>query len=405
MPVVSPRRSSRPSDDGVAVGTELDETAAALFARMADEPEARLRLREQMIEAGLPFAVRLARHYQGRGEPFEDLVQVASIGLIKAIDGYDPARGPFSHYAGPTVRGEVRKHFRDRGWSVRVPRRLQELKMEMSRAHQTLTHQLGRAPTVVELAGHLGVDDEQVIEGMDLAHAYRPVSLDAPVAGQEDGTALGAVLGARDPAVESLDDRMTLAELVPLLPEREQRILHMRFSGNMTQSQIATDIGISQMHVSRLLAQTLAWLREAMMGDVVPVWPGQDGAAPAVDPGGLHLAIQRLPGGTVVVEVGGEVDHDNAGRLRTALCETALTDRPRTVRVDLSGVPLADAAAMSALVAGWQAAQRSGAQLRLERARQTVLEVLDRAGLAELAYPVRPGRSPADRVAHTTLPS
>ncbi len=358
-----------------------------------------------MIEAGLPFAVRLARHYQGRGEPFEDLVQVASIGLIKAIDGYDPARGPFSHYAGPTVRGEVRKHFRDRGWSVRVPRRLQELKMEMSRAHQTLTHQLGRAPTVVELAGHLGVDDEQVIEGMDLAHAYRPVSLDAPVAGQEDGTALGAVLGARDPAVESLDDRMTLAELVPLLPEREQRILHMRFSGNMTQSQIATDIGISQMHVSRLLAQTLAWLREAMMGDVVPVWPGQDGAAPAVDPGGLHLAIQRLPGGTVVVEVGGEVDHDNAGRLRTALCETALTDRPRTVRVDLSGVPLADAAAMSALVAGWQAAQRSGAQLRLERARQTVLEVLDRAGLAELAYPVRPGRSPADRVAHTTLPS
>src|SRR5213075_2806968 len=132
-------------------------------------------------------------------------------------------------------------------------------------------------------------------------------------------------LGARDPAVESLDDRMTLAGLLPRLPEREQRILHMRFSGNMTQSQIAAEIGISQMHVSRLLAQTLAWLREAMTGEVEPVWPG-------------------LAGGTVVVEIGGEVDADNAHLLRTGLCETALADRPRQVLADLAQVPLIDAA-------------------------------------------------------------
>ncbi len=397
MPVVSPRRSGSDPDDA-----ELDGTAEGLFARMAQEPTARHLLRERMIESGLPFAVRLARHYQGRGESFEDLVQVAAVGLIKAIDGYDPRRGPFSHYAGPTVRGELRKHFRDRGWSVRVPRRLQELKLEVSRAHEELTQGLRRAPTAAELADRLEVTEEQIIEGMDLAHAYQPVSLNAPVPGQENAVELVAMIGERDPAVETLDDRVTLAELLPRLPERERRIVHMRFSGNLTQSQIAAEIGISQMHVSRLLAQTLAWLREAMTGDVEPVWPGQAAAAEEADPGGPRIAIRRLPGGTVVVEVGGEVDHDNAGRLRTALCESALTDRPRSVRVDLSRVPLIDAAGMNALVAGWQAAHRGGTELCLSRARDSVLEMLCRAGLAELAYPAR--RASAASVAHTTLP-
>ena len=390
MPVISPHPvAPASSDDGALAGTELDATATALFARMAAEPAARPRLREQMIEAGVPFAVRLARHYQGRGEPFEDLVQVAAVGLIKAIDGYDPARGPFSHYATPTVRGELRKHFRDRGWSMRVPRRLQELKMEMSRAYPELTHQLGRAPTVAELARRLGVDEAQVVQGMDLSHAYQPASLDAPISGQDNAAELGATIGARDPDVESLDDRMTLAGLLPRLPEREQRIVHMRFSGNMTQSQIAAEIGISQMHVSRLLAQTLAWLRAAMTGDAEPAWPGAGGAALPADPGELCITVQRLPGGAVLVQVTGEVDHDNADQLRAALCKAALTDRPRRVKVDLSGVPLIDAAGMSALVAGWQAAQRSGAELRLERTRTAVLALLCRADLAELAYPQR----------------
>jgi RNA polymerase sigma-B factor len=391
-------------------GTEFDDLAAALFARMTGcRTEAdRSRVRAEMIETGLPLAVRLARHYQGRGEPFEDLVQVATVGLIKAIDGYDAQRGPFSHYAGPTVRGELKKHFRDRGWSVRVPRRLQELKLDMSRAHEVLVHRLGRAPTVTDLAGYLHVDEDQIIEGMDLSHAYQPVSLDAPVSAQADAADLGEMLGARDPAVESVDDRMTLATLLPHLPEREQRILHLRFFGNMTQSQIATEIGISQMHVSRLLGQALAWLREAMTGDTTPAWPGPSGAAGA-EPGGLRLALHRLPGGTVRVEVAGEIDADNADRLRTALCESALTDRPCRVQVDLSRVPFVDAAGLSALVAGRGSAQRAGAEFRLERCRTTVLEVLSRAGVAEVllgrprTQPVV-SRRPAASVAHTTLP-
>jgi RNA polymerase sigma-B factor len=358
-----------------------------------------------MIEAGLSFAVRLARHYQGRGEPFEDLIQVATVGLIKAIDGYDPERGPFSHYAGPTVRGELKKHFRDRGWSVRVPRRLQELKMEMSRAHQVLTHQLGRAPSVADMAGYLAVDEEQVVEGMDLAHAYQPVSLDAPVSGQDDAADLGTMLGDRDPAVENLDDRMTLAGLLPRLAEREQRILHMRFSGNMTQSQIATEIGISQMHVSRLLSQTLAWLRRAMTIDGEPDCPALSGPVPPADPGALRIEVQRLPGGTVLVLVAGEVDHDNADQLRVALSETAMTDRPRLVRVDLAQVPLIDAAGVGALVAGRSTAYHGGAQFRLERSQQCVVDVLSRAGLGAAfgLLPV-PVRQRAARVAQTTLP-
>jgi RNA polymerase sigma-B factor len=406
MAVVSPYRSSiHHSEDRTAAGTELDEVVAALFPRMAAEPAERPQLRARMIEVALPFAIRLARHYQGRGEPFEDLVQVAAVGLIKAIDGYDPERGPFSHYAMPTVRGELRKHFRDRGWSIRVPRRLQELKMDMARVHQELTQVLGRAPTVAEIAGYLEVDEDQVLEGMELAHAYQPVSLDAPVSGQDDSIDLAATLGARDPAVENADDRMTLAGLVPRLPEREQRILHMRFSGNMTQSQIAAEIGISQMHVSRLLAQTLGWLRAAMTGEIEPVWPGLAGAAAAPEPGALHLAIQRLAGGTVVVEVGGEVDADNVDVLRTALCETALSDRPRRIRVDLAQVPLIDAAGMNTLVAGFQAAHHCGADLRLEHLRPAVARMLCAAGLAELAYPRRGDRSSTTSVAQTTLPS
>jgi RNA polymerase sigma-B factor len=367
-------------EDVLDMGTDVDGSMVALFERAVREPAQRAEIRERMIEQAVPFAIRIARCYQGRGEPFEDLVQVATIGLIKAVDGYDPVRGPFSHYAGPTVRGELKKHFRDRGWSVRVPRRLQELKIEMSRAQQTLTHRLGRAPSVADLAGYLGVDEELVLEGMELPHAYHPVSLDAPISGEADASGLGELLGALDPAVESLDDRVTLATLLPYLPTREQRILHLRFSGNQTQSQIATEIGISQMHVSRLLAQTLAWLREAMTTDLVPVWPGTPG--PLDGPGLLRVEVQRLPGGTVLVVAAGEVDHDTAPGLRTALCETAMADRPVRVRADLAGVPLLDGAGVGALVAGYRTALRGGAEFGLERLRRPVVEVLVRAGLA-----------------------
>jgi RNA polymerase sigma-B factor len=254
-----------------ATDADLDDLISGLFGRADRYPTERVRLRERSIEAALPFAIRIARYYQGRGEPFEDLVQVATVGLIKAIDAYDPARGPFTHFAGPTVRGELKRYFRDMGWTVRVPRRLQELKLELSRAHQVLSHQLGRAPSVGDFARHLGIDEEQAAEGLDLVHAYQPISLDAPMPGQEDGTGVGTTLGHRDPALESLPDRLTLAALLRQVPEREQRILHLRFSGNLTQAQIAAECGISQMHVSRLLAQTLAQLRRAMNDEPAPV--------------------------------------------------------------------------------------------------------------------------------------
>ncbi len=395
MPAIRPcgagTTSVTPHDD--LPGTEFDDTAADLFAQMAADPVGRARLRDMLIESTLPLAVRLARHYQGRGEPIEDLTQVATVGLIKAIDGYDPERGPFSHYAGPTIRGELKKHFRDRGWSIRVPRRLQELKMEVARANQVLAHELGRAPTVADVAGYLRVNEEQVVEGMDLSHAYQPVSLDAPASNQEDGTDLGALLGGRDPAVESVDDRMTLAGLLPHLPEREQRILHLRFSGNLTQSQIAAEIGISQMHVSRLLSQTLAWLRAAMTADgTADDLPGMT----TPDDGPLHVAVQRAPGGTVVIRVAGEIDHDSAGELRVALCETALADRPRQVRVHLGQVAFIDAAGAAALLAGRAAAQHGGADFRLEGLQGAVVEVLRHGGLAEV-FGLQPAAAPVPR--------
>jgi RNA polymerase sigma-B factor len=396
MPVA---QSSVKSPDAArsAPVAEFDEVMAVLYAQGG--------ARSRMIEAGLPFATRIARHYQGRGEPFEDLVQVATVGLIKAVDGYDAERGPFSHYAGPTVRGELKKHFRDRGWGVRVPRRLQELKIEISQAHQVLGHRLGRAPTVADVARYLEIDEDLVIEGLDLAHAYQPVSLDAPVSGNPDASDLGELLGNLDPAVESLDDRVTVAALLPRLPEREQRILQMRFFGNMTQTKIAAEIGISQMHVSRLLAQALGWLREAMTGDVTPRWHG---AVPAHrEPAdALGVEVHRLPGGTVVVAVTGEIDHDTAPVLANALCETAIADRPVRVRVDLAAAPFVDATGAGALVAGYRAARHCGAEFAVAPARRAVVDVLSRAGLGALfgLEPVPGQTGAAASVAHTTLP-
>ncbi|HEX6498926.1 MAG TPA: SigB/SigF/SigG family RNA polymerase sigma factor [Micromonosporaceae bacterium] len=366
------------------VANDLDDAVAALFARIVTLPDGnvcRARLREQVIEAGLPYAVRMARHYQGRGEAFEDLVQVATVGLIKAVDGYDQTRGPFSHYAAPTIRGELKKHFRDRGWRVRVPRRLQELRLEMTRANEHLTHQLGRSPTVDDLAAHLRLDAEEVLEGLDLARAYQPVSLDAPVSHEEDAADLGAMLGGRDPALERMDDQVTLATLLPRLPAREQRIMTMRFYGNMTQSQIAAEIGISQMHVSRLLSQALAWLRAAMTSDIDPVWPGL--GDPVVDELGTRIEIGREPGG-VTVTVHGEVDRDNAADLRASLCRTAMAERPRWVRADFAQVPLIDAAGIAALVAGCRTARHAGARFAVVRTRPVVADLLRRAGVWRL---------------------
>ena len=245
--------------------------ARELFERLAvlpaDDPE-RARIRGYLVELHLPLVEYLARRFRNRGEWLDDLTQVATIGLIKSIDRFDLERGvEFSTYATPTIVGEIKRHFRDKGWAVRVPRRLQELKLSLTKAIGDLAQREGRAPTVSELAAHLQMSEEEVLEGLESANAYSTVSLDAPDSGDEDAPAVADSLGMVDDALEGVEYRESLKPLLEQLPPREKKILLLRFFGNMTQSQIAAELGISQMHVSRLLARTLTQLRDGLTTD------------------------------------------------------------------------------------------------------------------------------------------
>ncbi len=237
-----------------------------LFAELRDLPEdgeRRRAVRDALIEKHLPLVEYLARRFAGRGEALDDLVQVGTLGLIKAVDRFDIERGvEFSTYATPTVVGEIKRHFRDKGWAVRVPRRLQELRAALTSARADLTQELGQAPTVRQLADRLKVSEEEVLEGLESANAYSTVSLDTPAT--EDALTVADTLGSEDEAMIAVEYRESLKPLMDQLPEREKRLLLLRFFRNMTQSQIAAELGISQMHVSRLLARTLATLREQL---------------------------------------------------------------------------------------------------------------------------------------------
>lgn len=225
-------------------------------------------VREELVRRHLPLAEHLARRFRNRGEPLDDLVQVAVVGLLKAIDGFDPRRGvDFTSYAIPTMVGEVKRHFRDKGWSVRVPRRLKEMKLDVTKAAATLTQQLGRTPTSSDLAAHLGVTEDEIRECQISARAYSTASLSAPLREDEADSTLADVLGEADKGMESVEDRESLRPLLEELPLRQRRIIAMRFYGNMTQSQIAERVGISQMHVSRLLSRSLVHLRQGMLLD------------------------------------------------------------------------------------------------------------------------------------------
>ncbi|TLS42266.1 RNA polymerase sigma factor SigF [Streptomyces montanus] len=222
-------------------------------------------LRNQLVRMHLPLVEHLARRFRNRGEPLDDLTQVATIGLIKSVDRFDPERGvEFSTYATPTVVGEIKRHFRDKGWAVRVPRRLQELRLALTTATAELSQQHGRSPTVHELAEKLAISEEEVLEGLESANAYSTLSLDVPDT-DDESPAVADTLGAEDEALEGVEYRESLKPLLEDLPPREKRILLLRFFANMTQSQIAQEVGISQMHVSRLLARTLAQLREKLL--------------------------------------------------------------------------------------------------------------------------------------------
>ncbi|MDI6099594.1 RNA polymerase sigma factor SigF [Actinoplanes sp. NEAU-A12] len=225
-------------------------------------------IRDQVIEAWLPLARHLANRYANRGEPRDDLQQVAVLGLIKAVDRFEPDRGvDFAGFAIPTIVGELKRHFRDRTWSVRVPRRLQELRLAITGANNTLTNTLGRSPQVADIAAYLGISEDEVIEGLEGARAYNSTSLSTPIS--EGGTELGETLGSEDSGYEHAELRIALGPAMASLDEREQKIVSLRFYGNLTQTQIAEQIGISQMHVSRLLTKALAKLRTHLDGATI----------------------------------------------------------------------------------------------------------------------------------------
>ncbi|MGC9670392.1 SigB/SigF/SigG family RNA polymerase sigma factor [Planosporangium sp. 12N6] len=256
--------------DGGRSGAEAEVVVRALLTRLADLPADspdRQRVRDRLIELHLPLAEYLARRFRNRGEPLDDLVQVANLALVKSVDGYDPGRGTgFGSYAVPMILGELKRHFRDKGWDIRVPRRVQELRMEITRTTGELAQRLGHSPTVADLAVHLGIREEDVVEGLDSAHAYRTLSLQTPLQGQEpNATELADLMGEVDRRLERVEDRESLRPLIARLPRREQRIIALRFFGNMTQCQIAAELGISQMHVSRLLAHALRELRSGLL--------------------------------------------------------------------------------------------------------------------------------------------
>jgi RNA polymerase sigma-B factor len=239
-----------------------------LFRAYSEAPTESLKLehREKLVNQYIGLVEFLARRFRNRGEPLEDLVQVGTIGLLKAIDRFDLDREvEFSTYATPTVVGELKRHFRDKGWAVRVPRRLQELHLELTKVVNSLGQELGRSPTVEEIAKAAEISEEEVLEGLEIAQAYNFTSLDAPIDSEDGGaTTFADQLGSEDEQLENLEYRAALAPEMEKLPERERRILYLRFFKGMTQSEIAARLGISQMHVSRLLNRTLIRLRDAL---------------------------------------------------------------------------------------------------------------------------------------------
>jgi RNA polymerase sigma-B factor len=225
--------------------------------------------REKLIEQYMPLVRSLARRYSYRGEQLEDLVQIGAIGLIKAIDRFDVSRGvELTTYATPNIIGEIKRHFRDKGWSVRVPRGLQELNVQLARLVEQLTVQLGRSPTIPELAAAAGVQEEEVLEALESGRAYSSVSLSAAGGGDDDDE-LDPLesLGEEEHEYQVSEDRVVLEPGFRVLDERERTILHLRFFKGLTQSQIAQQIGISQMHVSRLIRRSLDKIRAEIAAD------------------------------------------------------------------------------------------------------------------------------------------
>jgi RNA polymerase sigma-B factor len=254
--VTSTARPDRDHGQAINLLIELHE--------LPEDDPARAALRERLVELHMPLVVYLARRFSGRNEPMNDLVQVGAIGLIKAIDRFDPGRKlEFSTYATPTILGEIKRHFRDTGWLVHVPRRAQELQTTLNAARADLSQELGRAPTVKELAERVEIDEEIVLEALDVGRAYSGVPLDV-LAAPGETVPEHPMLGVLDEGFEQVEQRELLRKAIAKLPENEREILLLRFIASKTQTEIASIVGVSQMQVSRLVARGLRRLRETL---------------------------------------------------------------------------------------------------------------------------------------------
>jgi RNA polymerase sigma-B factor len=377
---------------------------AELIRRARDPRCPRLernRLRDRAVALNLPLAEGLAGRYRHRGEDVEDLTQVAALALVKAVRRYDPARGrAFVGYAAPTILGELKRHFRDRVWSVHVPRRLQERCLAVTRGRADLTAVLGRPPSAAEIAGHLGVTEVEVHATEASQSAYRADSLNRQTGADSQGSERQDLLGAEDPDLVAVCDREALRAAVDRLPPREKYVVEHYFYARRTQADVASDLGTSQMSVSRTLSRAVAALRDLLLlqpdGDSErPVPAGGEPTAPVVRAG---------PRGHVVVAVRGDLDDAGAAaRLRDALVDVAVVRRPRALVVDLRRVSRLGPSAVRALVDGHRACGHVGAALCAVNIPHEAYDVLRQRSVVRLftcrpLVPPRP-RPPAPRAA------
>ena len=260
--ISSPQQQRRAQSSG-ALGQISNDTLFVAWQQGGDR-----QARDELVKRFLPLARKLARRYSGAREPFDDLLQVASLGLVKAIDRYDLARGTaFSSFAVPTILGELKRYFRDLGWAVHVPRGAQERAVKVEEAQQLLSGRLNRAPTVPELAQYLELDLEDVLDALETSRAHHASSLDAPYDdGEGESGTMVESFGQEDPSLKSADERMTIGAAARQLPQREREVLALRFVHDLTQTQIADHIGVSQMQVSRILRRAITHLTEITEG-------------------------------------------------------------------------------------------------------------------------------------------
>ncbi|MCA2219039.1 sigma-70 family RNA polymerase sigma factor [Jidongwangia harbinensis] len=383
-------RHGRPSapDDG-AVMTDRREreqatTEAIRRMRRAGCPRAeREQLREHVVRWQLPLAERLARGYRNRGEDLDDLRQVAALALVKAIAGFDPDRGStFVGYATPTILGEVKRHFRDRVWSVHVPRQLQERCLDATRVRAELVQRLQRSPSLREVAEALGVTETEARTTEASASAYRPDSLNRRVGFEHDSAERQDLLGDDDPELDNLGDRVTVRDAIETLPARARYVVHRYYFEHRTQDQIAAELGTSQMTVSRVLAHALAQLRTRLSTGAAE----DDGSGTADR---LRVRIYEARPGCLVATVAVPAGEFPAARLRAVLIDIAVTRRPRMLVLDLRRLGHCSPLVARVLMDTHRACAHVGASLHVLNVAVELFELLHHAGITRL-LPCRP---------------